>query len=198
MKAIKNKSLKKLASFSIIIVFVTNVYAQPGNKAEMESNTNSTKSTVEKPEMNIQTAILSDNLEIVKQHIAAGTDLNIKDMFSGSTPLITAATFGRKDIAKALIDANAELDIKNNEGSTALHAAAFFCHIEIVQMLLDAGADKTIQNNYGATARGSVIGAFSEMKPVYEMIQKQLEPLGLKLDFKHLELTRPMVAVMLQ
>jgi hypothetical protein len=117
---------------------------------------------------------------------------------SGSTPLITAATFGRTAIAKALIDANADLDIKNNEGSTALHAAAFFCRIEIVQMLLDAGADKTIKNNHAATPRDAVIVSFDQMKPVYETIKKQLEPLGLKLDLKEVEMARPVIAMMLQ
>jgi hypothetical protein len=67
-----------------------------------------------------------------------------------------------------------------------------------VHLLIRAGADKTIQNNHAATPRQSVIGPFSEMKPVYEMIQKQLEPLGLKLDLKEIEMTRPMIAILLQ
>ena len=117
---------------------------------------------------------------------------------SGSTPLISAATFGKTEIVKALINANADLDIKNNEGSTALHAAAFFCRIEIVQMLIDAGADKNLRNNHGATPRQSVTGPFADMKPIYEMIGKQLEPLGLKLDIQELEITRPIIAMMLQ
>ncbi len=145
-----------------------------------------------------QAAIISGNLEVVKQHIEAGTDINMKDQMSGSTPLITAATFGKTAIVKALIDAYADLDIKNSEGSTALHAAAFFGRIEIVQMLIDAGADKTIKNDHAATPRESVIVSFTEMKPVYEMIQQQLGPLGLKLDLKELEKIRPVIAMMLQ
>lgn len=148
--------------------------------------------------MDLQAAILSDNLEVVKQHIEAGTNINVKDQMSGSTPLITAATFGKTAIAKALIDANAELDVKNNEGSTALHAAAFFCHIEIVQMLMDAGADKSIKNKHGATPRESVIGPFAEMKPIYELMQQQLGPLGLKLELNEVEMARPVIAMMLQ
>jgi len=145
-----------------------------------------------------QAAIISGNLEVVKQHIEAGTDINMKDQMSGSTPLITAATFGKTAIVKALIDAYADLDIKNSEGSTALHAAAFLGRIEIVQMLIDAGADKTIKNDHAATPRESVIVSFTEMKPVYEMIQQQLGPLGLKLDLKELEKIRPVIAMMLQ
>ena len=156
------------------------------------------KLKTEAPKMDIQAAVISGNLEIVRQHIEAGTDINKKDPMSGSTPLIIAATFGKTAIAKALIDANADTDIKNNEGSTALHSAAFFCRVEIVQMLIDAGADKTLKNNHWATPRESVTVPFAEMKPVYETIQQQLAPFGLKLDLKILEMTRPVIAMMLQ
>ncbi len=195
MKTIQIKSLKMVVTISFIFLLLTNANAQSGTG----TSTNSAAGQIlENPKMDIQAAIISGNLEIVKQHIEAGTDINLKDPMSGSTPLITAATFGKTDIAKALINANADLDIKNNEGSTALHAAAFFCRVEIVQMLVDAGANKTLKNNHGATPRESVIGPFSEMKPIYEMIQQQLQPLGLKLDLKDVERTRPLIAMMLR
>ena len=188
-----------VVNFSFIILLLLNACAQSGSSNNTKPENNSkAKAIAETPKMDLQTAIVSGNLEVVKQHIEAGTDINMKDQMSGSTPLITAATFGKTAIAKALIDANADLDIKNNEGSTALHAAAFFCRIEIVQMLIDAGADKTIKNNHAATARQSVTVPFTEMKPIYETIQKQLEPIGLKLDLKEVEMTRPVIAMMLQ
>jgi ankyrin repeat protein len=148
--------------------------------------------------MNLQAAVLYNNLEAVRQHIKAGTDLDEKDPMSGSTALISAATFGKKEIAKALIDAGADLSVTNNDGSTALHAAAFFCRVEIVQLLLDAHADKEVRNNFGATARESVMGPYADIKPVYEMMQTQLGPLGLQLDLAEVEKTRPVIAMMLQ
>ena len=156
------------------------------------------ESNIEAPEMDIHTAVLYGNLEAVKQHIEAGTDINSKEPMGGSTPLISAATFDQREIAKTLIEAGADLAIKNKDGSTALHSAAFFCRVEIVQMLIDARADKSIKNNFGATARESVMGPFAEIKPVYEMMQQQLGPLGLKLDMQEVEDARPVVAMMLQ
>lgn len=199
MKTLKINSFKMLASFSIIILLLAGACAQTGNRnnATPENNTEA-KSTVKKPKIDLQAAIVSGNLEAVKQHIEAGTDINVKDQMSGSTPLITAATFGHEAIVKALIDAKANLNLKNNEGSTALHAAAFFCNIEVVQMLIDAGADKTLKNNFGATPRESVMGPFTEMKPIYEMVAQQLEPIGLKVDIAEIEKTRPVIAMMLQ
>lgn len=174
-----------------LIVIVLSGCAQSGNETKE-------KSAVEPPQMEIQAAVMSGNLEVIKQHIAAGTDLNEKDAMSGSTPLISAVTFDKIEITKALIDGGADLNKKNNDGATPLHAAAFFCRVEIVQMLIDAKADKTLRNNFGATARESVIGPFAGVKPVYEMMQLQLSSLGLQLDMDELEKTRPVIAMMLQ
>ena len=148
--------------------------------------------------MNIHAAILADNIEVVRQHIAAGTDINQKDPMSGSTPLITASSFGKEKIAKVLIDAGADLSLKNNDGASALHTAAFFGRVEIVQLLLDAGADKSITNNFGATPRETVMGSFEELKPIYEMLQQQLGPLGMQMDLQEIEKVRPVIAMMLQ
>lgn len=152
----------------------------------------------EAPHADIHTAVITDNLEAVKQHVAAGTNLNERDPLGGSSPLISACLFGKTAIAKALIDAGAELNFRNNDGSTPLHTAAFFCRPEIVKMLLDKGADKTIRNKYSQTAYESVAGPFADVKSSYEGLGKMLEPLGLKLDYAFLEKTRPEIAAMLK
>ncbi len=126
-------------------------------------------------------------MEALKQHIAAGSNLNEKDPLGGSSPLISASLFGKTEMAKMLIDAGADLNFQNNDGSTALHTASFFCRPEIVKMLLDKGADKTIKNKYGSTAYESVAGPFAAVKPVYETLGKMLEPMGLKLDYAYLK-----------
>jgi hypothetical protein len=199
MKAPKINSFKTVLNVSFIILLLVSSCAQTGEDNSTKSNnSNKTQSTVEKPTIDIQTAIMTDNIDIVKQHIKAGTDINMKDQMSGATPLISAATFGKTAIANVLIDAKSDLSITNNDGASALHVAAFFCHVEIVQLLIDANADKTVRNNFGATPRESVMGPFAEVKPFYEMLQQQLGPFGLKFDLNDIEKTRPVVAMMLQ
>ncbi len=97
------------------------------------------KTTVKPPNMDIHTATLLGDLDAIKQHIASGSDLNEKEPTLGSTPLISAAVFGKTEIARALIEGGADVNLKNNEGSTALHSAAFLCNVEIVEMLLANG-----------------------------------------------------------
>jgi ankyrin repeat protein len=195
MKALKFNSIKILISMLLIVILLP-ACAQKSNDKNAESPID--QPAVAKPEMDIPTAVLSGNLEAIKQHIKAGSDINQKDAFSNSTPLMTAAVFDKKDIAKALIDAGADLELKNNDGGTALHNAAFFGRVEIVQMLIDANADKTAKNNFGATPRESVMGPFGEIKPIYEMMQQQLGAFGLKLNMEELEKRRPVIAMMLQ
>jgi ankyrin repeat protein len=150
------------------------------------------------PDVDLQTAVITDNANAVKQHIAAGTDLNEKDPFGGSSPLITAAVFNKPEMAKLLIDAGADMNFQNNDGSTALISAAFFGRPEIVRMLLDKGADKTIKNKYNTTALDNVTAPFAEVKDVYDMMGNMLAPMGLKLDYAYLEKIRPEIAKMLK
>ena len=150
------------------------------------------------PDVDLHTAVLTDNMEAVKQHIAAGSNLNEKDPFGGSSPLITASLFGKPEAAKVLIEAGADVNFQNNDGSTALHTGAFFCRPEIVRMLLDNGADKSLKNKFGATAYESVAIPFADVKNTYDMMGKILAPMGLKLDYTHIEKTRPEIAAMLK
>ena len=54
------------------------------------------------PDISIHKAIIVGNIEAVKQHLAAGTDVNANDR-SGSTPLHNAALGGHKEIVELLI-----------------------------------------------------------------------------------------------
>ena len=149
------------------------------------------------PRVSLHVAALQGNIDAIRRHIDAGSDLNQKDAY-GSTPLIVAATFGKTEVAKALIDAGADMTIPNNEGSTPLHIAAFLCRTEIVKALLDKGADKNALNKAGRTALESVSSPFDDVKGIYDGLAATLEPLGLKLDYERIKMTRPMIAEMLR
>jgi ankyrin repeat protein len=184
-----------MKTFIILSSFILVFFSSCGDK---QNSTAKKETTVEAPKMDIHTAILTNDLKTVQQHIEAGSNINVKEPMAGSTPLMTACTFNKKDIAEALIKANADLSIQNNDGSTALHIAAFFGRIEMVQLLIDAKADKTLKNNFGATPRETVLGDFAQVKPIYEMLMQQLQPMGFTLDLKEVEKARPVIAVMLQ
>lgn len=148
--------------------------------------------------MGFHEAIVTGDIEAVRRLIEAGADLNVREPSGGSSPLITAATFGQTEAARALIEAGADLDQQNNDGSTALITAAFFGRTEIVEALLAAGADRDIRNGTGSTALDAVSAPFEEMRSIYDFVGAALEPYGLELDYEQLEAARPEIAEMLQ
>jgi len=156
------------------------------------------------PRVSLHAAALQGNLDAIRQHINANSELNKKDAY-GSSPLIVAITFGKTEVAGALIEAGADMQITNNDGATPLHIAAFFCRTEIVRTLVDNivrtlvdnGADKSALNKTGRTALETVSDPFDAVKGIYDSIGKGLRPLGLELDYERIKRTRPRIAEML-
>lgn len=198
MNTKKNNPFHLTTLLAAIAIAATVTVAGCQNKKEATDKSEPSKVSVKPPQIDIHTAVLTENLDALNQHIAAGTNLNEKDPFGGSSPLITAAVFGKSQMAQVLIDAGADINFQNNDGSTALHTSAFFCYPDIVKMLLDKGANKTLKNNYGATPYESVAAPFADVKSAYDMMGKILGPMGLKLDYPYIEKTRPEIAAMLK
>lgn len=196
MKTKKNNLVVTKIIFLLCLLII--VSCKTKEDSQKDGATSVSQAAVKPPEVDIHTAVLTDNVKALQQHIAAGSNLNEKDPFGGSSPLITASLFDKREMAKILIEAGADLDFQNNDGATALHTAAFFCRAEIVKMLLDKGADKTIKNKFGATAYESVTPPFSAVKSTYDMMGKMLAPMGLKLDYPYIEKTRPEIAAVLK
>jgi len=148
------------------------------------------------PSVDIWTAAAQGNIEAIKQHLAAGTDLNAKEPAGGSTPLMVAALLGQTEAAKLLIEKGANINAGNNEGSTALLIAAFFCHSETVKLLLDKGAEVNAKNIRSETPLDAVAGPWSqELEGLYRYIGELLQ---IQLDLEKIEAARPKVAALLR
>jgi len=199
MKTLKMMTFN-LTPTTIAVCLILILSACAENKKDTYKETNPPVSQAKPlaPEIDIHTATITGDLKTIQQHINAGSDLNIKEPAGGSTPLITAVVFGKPDVAKALIEGGADLNLRNNDGSTALYCAAFFGRTELVEILLEKGADKDIRNNFGSTALEAVSAPFNDVKGIYDQISKDLGPLGFKLNYEQLKETRPVIADMLR
>jgi len=91
-------------------------------------------------ELSIHTAAAMGDTEAVKQHLAAGADVNAKGD-RGYIPLHMAANGGQKEIAELLIAEGADVNARNANGGIPLHQAAVKGHKEIVELLIAKGAD---------------------------------------------------------
>jgi len=184
--------MKRVTTAMLVVILLT-----VAGCGKQEDSAKEKEQSPKPPGVSLHVASLQGNIDAVKQHIKADSDLNKKDAY-GSSPLIIAITFGKTEVAKALIEAGADMNVRNNEGATPLHLAAFFCRTEIVKALLDKGADKNAKNNGGKTVLETVAGPFDDVKGIYDSIGKALKPLGFKLDYERIKMTRPKIAEMLR
>ena len=87
----------------------------------------------------ILAAAYNGNIEAVKQHLAAGTDVNVKGGFADGTPLHYAAANGHKEIAELLIEKGADVKAKDEGGKTPLDVAIQLKRTELADLLRKHG-----------------------------------------------------------
>ena len=102
------------------------------------------------PDISILDAAYEGNIEVIKQHLAAGSDVNEKDRFQRA-PLHYAADYGHREIIELLIAKGAKVNMSNKYGVTPLHWAAGFGKSAAVMMLLDAKANVKAKDENGRT-----------------------------------------------
>ena len=73
--------------------------------------------TAKAPDISIHDAAENGNIEAVKQHLAAGTDVNLGGV---ATPLHPATYSGHKEVAELLIANGADVNAKDWNGRTPL------------------------------------------------------------------------------
>jgi ankyrin repeat protein len=113
------------------------------------------------PDISIHEAAWKGNIEAVKQHLAAGTDVDVKGGYSSTadtltikladrTPLHEAASWGHMEIAELLIDNGADVNVKSGFGQTPLHWA---CNEgrHVAELLIAKGADVNAKDEEGFT-----------------------------------------------
>jgi len=91
--------------------------------------------TTKAPDISIHYAASGGNIEAVKQHLDAGTDVNAKDE-SGWTPLHWAASKVHNKTAKLLIKEGADVNVVNIDGLSPLD----YAENETFGFLIDHGA----------------------------------------------------------
>lgn len=108
------------------------------------------------------------NVSEVLRLLDAGADPDFFNAWMpGNVPLIAAARENHAQIVRILVDAGADVDLRDTMGNTALHHASIY-GINVVRALLRAGADPNRENHWGATPmhtaawRGSV-GILNEL-----------------------------------
>lgn len=99
-------------------------------------------------------AIVGQNINIVRQLIDAGADLNRIACGRYGGPLPAAAAFGMNDLIKELVDRGARVNDDDDKASDALYAASLAGHVSTVDLLLKLGADVNAKGGRHRNALG--------------------------------------------
>ena len=110
------------------------------------------------PDISIHDAANKGNIEAVKEHLAAGTEVDAKNK-SGSLPLHIAAEKGHKEIVELLIANGANVEARessstfpiNENGGIPLHNAASSGHLKIAELIISKGANVNAKDGDGYT-----------------------------------------------
>jgi hypothetical protein len=145
---------------------------------------------------NIWDATIKGDVNGVRQHLAAGADVNAREPKGGSTALLLAALHGHTEVAALLIEKGAELSSKNNDGFTPLHVASFFAHAKTVELLVKKGADINARGRRGETPLDTVAPPWSvQLEVLYRVVGGAAR---VKVDIARIKATRPKVAEILR
>ena len=94
--------------------------------------------------ISIHRAAEQGDLEAIRKHIAAGSDINAQDGRAGETPLHRAITRGQTEAARLLIEGGCDLNIgRTKDGDTPLDMAEGRGRTEIAELLREKGAKKS-------------------------------------------------------
>jgi len=105
---------------------------------------------VKAPDISIHEAAKEGNIEAVKQHLAAGADVNAKDE-DGLNPLHYAAWTDHKETVELLLANGADVNARKKNGMTPLHRAASKGSKEVAELLISNGADVNARDKDGTT-----------------------------------------------
>lgn len=142
--------------------------------------------------------IVGGDAASMRSYLDKGGDVNGEDK-DGNTLLAVTATFGRSDIAKMLVAAEADLDRKNKDGSTALMTAAFLGEVEVVKLPVEAGADASLRNNTNTTALEAAELSWAEAKGILDFLNALIfVPTGQPLDMEKVKAGRVAAADILK
>ena len=149
----------------VCIILAIAVLAGGCKKTEPQSS--SQTSAAKKPAKSLHQAVIDNDLEAIKNHIAQHTDIDATDAMQ-KTSLHYAAENGRNDVARLLIGNGAHIDLADKDGFTPLHLAVKNGRRDMAELLIDKGANVNARDPAGGTALHWA--AWNEYSDIAEML----------------------------
>jgi hypothetical protein len=98
-----------------------------------------------------QLALLSGDMNRIRNYLAAGIPVDYQFKDGSGTPLIVASFVDQVNVVSLLIKLGADVNERDSGKNTPLHWAAYYGHLAVINLLLENGAHIDAQKNTGAT-----------------------------------------------
>jgi len=132
--------------------------------------------TAKAPKISIWRAAQNGNIEAVKQHLSAGTNVDEKNL-NDLTPLHYALEKGHKEIAELLVEKGVDVNAKDSYGMTPLHYAATWGYKEIAELLIANGGDVNAKDESDFTPLEVVEVGREDDSPEDKAVKKEIADL---------------------
>jgi ankyrin repeat protein len=153
--------------------------------------------TSKTPDISIHAAATAGHIKAVKQHLAAGADVNAKDDMFRLTPLHQASVGGHKEVAELLIGKGADVNATNGFGDTPLDVAIDYEKTEIADLLRKHGAKSGVEYSISKAAfKGNIEAVKQHIDAGVDVNVKndvEMTPLHFAASFGHKEIVELLI-----
>ncbi|HEY0075638.1 MAG TPA: ankyrin repeat domain-containing protein [Abditibacteriaceae bacterium] len=114
------------------------------NRVSRNTNDRSAPDTLQMPSLPVTSlyeAALFGDEGATRKRLAEGVNVNEIDAKTGWTPLMAAASRGKEQVLRLLLEHKADVRLTNKNGETALYLASVFGNAGCIRLLADAGSD---------------------------------------------------------
>jgi len=150
-KTWRYQKMKRVTIITVAVLMITFVLPMAKAGKPEKGDTSPAIKHEQKSAKSLHQAAAARDVDVVKELISKGADVNSKDEF-GQTPLHLAARYGHRSVAEGLIASGANIQAEDQYGSTPLHYAAEHDQTDVAELLIDKGANVNVKNNRGWTA----------------------------------------------
>jgi len=124
----------------------------------------------------------AQDAQIVKILVSSGADINVKCTSDGRTPLHFSIDNKNTDVAIALINNGADVNIRADDDLTPYQCAIMYGEVEIVESCLSHGADVNTIDSFGFTPLHHAVGSIRTSNGRHYEMAKLLVTKGAKVD----------------
>ena len=111
----------------------------------------------------------------VRQLAQRGGDLEALDPIYAMSALEMASVFGQPAVVQVLIDAGADLNVRNRDQGTPILGAAFFGRPACLQLLLEHGGDPVLSNKDGVSPMFATYFDQPTTQAIAEYLQMEID-----------------------